>query len=84
MTHTPGPWFAEPGVGRGAWIKNKDGRWAALACGETEEEAKANAQLIMIAPDMLELLEAIEPHMHNIPHSSGLHAAVQALLRKPL
>lgn len=44
--YTPTPWFAEPKVGRGAWIKGKTGEWTALACGDTDKSAVANAQII--------------------------------------
>ena len=52
--HTPGPWRAEEGTGRGAWIMGSTGEWSALACGDTDESARANAQLIAAAPDLYE------------------------------
>lgn len=54
--HTPGPWVAEPGGGKGSWVKGSTGEWAALACGDTSESAEANARLIAAAPDMLKAL----------------------------
>lgn len=56
MAHTPKPWEAEPGAGRGAWIKGANEEWAALACGDTDESARANAKLIAAAPDLLAAL----------------------------
>lgn len=54
-TFTPGPWIAEEGVGKGAWIKGASEEWSALACGDTHETANANARLIAAAPELLEL-----------------------------
>ena len=55
---TPGPWSREVGAGRGAWIAgaNMHG-WAALACGNTDAEAEANARLIAAAPELYEALQ---------------------------
>jgi hypothetical protein len=60
---TPGPWAAED-VSRGAanerpWVgRLVEGRYAALASGETQVEAIANARLIAAAPDLYEALAA--------------------------
>lgn len=54
---TPGPWTAEPMVGRGAWVKGVTGEWAALSCGDTNERAQSNASLIAAAPELYEALE---------------------------
>lgn len=54
---TPGPWKAEPGAKRGAWVKGATGEWAALACGDTDESASANARLIAEAPNMYATLD---------------------------
>jgi len=59
--HTPGPWTAEPEGGRGAWVRGSNGTWAALACGDTDAEADANAHLIAAAPDMLVALQMAVP-----------------------
>lgn len=56
---TPGPWTAEPMVGRGAWVKGATGEWAALSCGDTNERAQANASLIAAAPELYDALKAI-------------------------
>lgn len=56
--HTPGPWQIETPVGRGSWI-GKDGEWAALACGVTDEIAAANARVIAAAPFMLDALRYV-------------------------
>lgn len=60
--HTPGPWQAESRFPKGdlqrPWVgRLAEQRYSALACGETVEEAIANARLIAAAPDMLEALE---------------------------
>ena len=55
---TPGPWVAEPMVGKGAWIGN-EGAWTALALGETEELARANKHIITAAPDLYDALERV-------------------------
>lgn len=57
--HTPGPWLAEVSAAKVAWIQGSNGEWAALACGETDASAAANARLIAAAPDMLEALTAL-------------------------
>jgi hypothetical protein len=57
--HTPGPWIAEPMVGRGAWVKGSNGTWAALSCGDSDLEAEANACLIAAVPDLLDALKEI-------------------------
>lgn len=58
--HTPGPWVAEPGGGRGAWIMGANREWTALACGDTDESANANARLIAAAPELLEALKVAQ------------------------
>lgn len=56
MTYTPGPWVVEQNGGKGAWIAGSTGEWAALACGDSNATAEANARLIAAAPEMLEAL----------------------------
>lgn len=56
--HTPGPWLAETPSCKGSWVKGSGGKWTALACGESDENAGANARLIAAAPDMLAALKA--------------------------
>ena len=46
---TPGPWTAEPMVGRGAWISSGENEWTALSCGNTDESARSNAAFIAAA-----------------------------------
>lgn len=59
--HTATPWVAEPGAKRGAWIKGATGEWSALACGDTDESAAANAALIVRAVNCHdELVKALE------------------------
>lgn len=57
---TPGPWTAEPGGGRGAWVKGANGEWAALACGDSDERAAHNAAAIATLPELYEALERAE------------------------
>lgn len=64
-THTPGPWTAEPKAKRGAWIKGSTGEWSALACGDTDASANANARLIAAAPELLAALECQEAIDHR-------------------
>jgi hypothetical protein len=54
---TPGPWEAEAEYGRGTWVGNANGEWAALACGRTDDEARANAAIIATAPTLYECLD---------------------------
>ena len=62
---TPGPWEADPLTGRGAWIKGPKGKRAALTCGETNEEAAANACLIAAAPETLAELKRLTDNAAN-------------------
>lgn len=54
---SPGPWkvFAR-GTLRDV-VNDANGVWAALAHAQTHEEAEANARLIAVAPEMLEVLQ---------------------------
>ena len=68
---TPGPWEAEEGGGRGGWIRNATTReWSAMSCGETSEQATANAALIVAAvnaaPALLAALDAAEAWQRRI------------------
>ncbi len=75
--HTPGPWEPEAGVARGAWIQGSNGNWAALACGETDEEARANARLIAAAPDLYEALQqALAVHGNGYSWGPAAEAAL--------
>lgn len=67
MKHTPGPWVISSiedaprtvkiGTGEGGWLG------VAQAFGDTDEEARANAQLITAAPDLLAALCILEREM---------------------
>lgn len=57
--HTPGPWAAEPGAKRGAWISGTTGEWSALACGDSDESAARNARLIAASPALRETVAAL-------------------------
>ncbi len=78
--HTPGPWKIEQGGGRGAWIEGTDGEYAALAAGNTDERANANASLIAAAPELLEALEAFVEEYAWI--SDKLSIAARAAIAK--
>lgn len=70
-TPTPTPWTAEPGGKRGSWIKGTTGEWAALACGDTDESARANAALIVRAVNShAALVEALRSALAMIDASS--------------
>jgi hypothetical protein len=57
---TPTPWAYEANGKRGAWI-GKDGDWAALSCGSSDDKALANARLIVRAVNAHDaLLEALQ------------------------
>lgn len=61
MHTTPvnGPWVAEPGVGRGAWIAKARGEWVALACGDTDVSAREHAEMICAFPELLAAAKAL-------------------------
>ena len=80
--HTAGPWEAEAPAARGAWIKGANGEWTALACGDNDETASANARLIASAPALLEALEALvreffpPPAIGDCPELVAARAAI--------
>jgi hypothetical protein len=55
---THGEWVAENGGGRGSWIGNTSRArdWAALSCGNSDQEAEANAAFIVAAVNYLRAL----------------------------
>jgi hypothetical protein len=87
--HTPGPWRAEQldgaaGPNERPWVRGATG-YAALACGDTQAEAVANARLIADAPKLLrqrdELLEALRAMLSEFvgPYEGGYASATKAL-----
>lgn len=65
MEHTPGPWGYETDLEEGdiprPWVgRLEENRYTALSCGETREEATANARLIAAAPELLAALILLE------------------------
>lgn len=65
MSGLPGPWEAERFITKGdlphPWVgRLAEHRYSALACGETAEEALANACLIASAPETYSLLKLLE------------------------
>lgn len=67
--HTPLPWKAENGAGRGAWIMGADEGWSALVCGNNDETAIANKDFIVRACnshyDILDCLKEARKHLDN-------------------
>lgn len=59
MNKWKGPWTSEVPTRRGAWIKNAEGDWVALALGDTDEMACAHANMITAFPDVAEALETV-------------------------
>jgi hypothetical protein len=59
--HTPGPWEAEPvelGTSERPWVgRLAEHQYSALACGNDQAEAIANARLIAAAPELLAALQ---------------------------
>lgn len=56
-----GPWQAEvlPPDAREnerPWIKDANGKWVALSCGDTKAESITNAQAIAALPELVEVL----------------------------
>lgn len=59
--HTATPWEAEPNGGRGGWIRGRSGEWSALACGDDNTTAQANASFIVRAVNSHDaLVEALK------------------------
>ena len=80
---TPGPWSVEPHMSRGdlprPWVgRLEENRFAALACGDTGEEASANAHLIAAAPDMYAALESAIGAMEVLGHPKDYGALAKA------
>ncbi len=81
--HTPtsGPWSIEQPVRRGAWIYGPDG-YVALTCGNTDEEAEANARLIAAAPDLLAALEMATEMLVRYSTFFSLKGPIETALAK--
>ena len=76
--HTPGPWRAESNVGRGAWIGNAfTNEWAALACGNSDERAQANADLIAAAPELLAEYKRAIGHLRSFADAAPMDATAE-------
>lgn len=63
--YTEGPWFVRSGTGLIIKAKNCVIACAALLRGDDWDKAKANAQLIAAAPELLEALEEALPMLHT-------------------
>lgn len=70
--HTAAPWSIKPGVTKGAWIGHKNAP-AALACGNTKEEAMANARLIAEAPTLKDYLSSARVVLARMRRSMMAH-----------
>jgi hypothetical protein len=72
--HTAIPWHHEQKDKRGAWIGGST--WAALSCGETDEQAEANAHFIVTAvnahDELVAALELAEDVLSRPPYSNGM------------
>lgn len=82
---TAGPWEEENNGGRGSWIGSSGAAkdWAAMSCGNTDEEAEFNAHLIVALrnnlPAILSALRqvevmrgAVDEALHQLEHVMGL------------
>jgi len=100
---TPRPWQAEGEINPGdlprPWIgRIAENRFAALACGDTEEQSRANGDLIVHAVNNIERLisdneaqrEALEriavltPSRANAKTAMALHWTVSAIAKSAL
>lgn len=62
-SHTPGPWHGVDGPNGSAYIiVGKTRVIASLSAHPTPGLVKANARLIAAAPEMLEVMKAVEKH----------------------
>ena len=73
MTHTPGPWTAEPpGIyGYGAdddkyWAVQTEDERIALVVTDPDEEGQADAQLIATAPNLLDALKKAKDELISL------------------
>lgn len=91
MKHTPGPWVVKPDLdenGLGSFGICKDGdSTLAVTCGRVTprliEKARANAQLIAAAPDLLQALEYLLDFVYSrIDWMEYDHAEMVAVIRK--
>lgn len=88
VAHTPVPWTREPGGSRGSWIGN-DGHWSALACGDNDFAASANAALIVRAVNahadlvaaLREALDSRAPDYAEAAHPGWYERAKAALAK---
>jgi hypothetical protein len=78
---TPTPWTAEHGGKQGAWLGH-DSRWAALSCGDTPDEATANAVLIVEAINALPgLLSEVERLQEELSEAVDLLNGVEIFVK---
>lgn len=74
--HTPGPWtVSEP---TGVYIQSAAGGIAAL----TYSAKEADARLIAAAPDLLDALAFLEPHLNALPIFEYERLKIRAAIAK--
>lgn len=95
VAHTPGPWIGDAGEVTGirasdggricslGWLRGRYG----IAGRREESEVLANAALIAAAPELLDVLKAVDHtlcvHGH-IDADTDLHEAIQRVIRKSI
>ncbi len=81
---TKGPWHLEDG-GRGSWVCNSGGEYAAISAGITDEVAEANGYLIAAAPDLLKAcMDFIEKVDSGRARSVKTYGQMKAAVEKAL
>ena len=86
VTHTPGPWTLgySQMIEQGYWTQSIEGPQGysvkpARANGDTQQQAEANARLIMAAPDLLEAAKQALRHGMGCPDFQD-HNGYKALI----
>jgi len=78
--HTPGPWKLEDGpLGRYIYADSYVGPVACMYsrldlpghCPEVAEQRNANAQIVVTAPDLLDVLRLAFEYLDNIPETAA-------------
>lgn len=90
--HTPGPWGVRKGFSSGTYeiypkrpgekVSFRGARWAEIATVEGAskgESARANANLMAAAPDMLEALESITLAMNKMSDDTDVFTLLQEI-----
>lgn len=67
MRFTPAPWTCNFSPGEGVWVEAQNGRVLCFLNGQNGEAKKLVGALIIVLPDLLEALEAVDVAIVTLP-----------------